>query len=156
MSASSLTPLCVLVVVQVGASSLQQRLEAAFFSQQPHLHRCAELVLQATLRNATALCLAQCVPPVEDEMGTSLLTASASSGSDPSATADVLATAEEKLGRLVRALCQSTYKSRIGEALTLLAQPAADPAVVDMAARLTLRHALEDSIGRYGRYRASR
>lgn len=44
-------------------TGLLSRLEAAYFQQHPHLHRCTELVLQATLKNGRALARDRCVAP---------------------------------------------------------------------------------------------
>ena len=44
-------------------TGLLSRLEAAFFQQHPHLHRCTELALQATLKNGLALARDRCVAP---------------------------------------------------------------------------------------------
>lgn len=44
-------------------TGLMSRLEAAFFQQHPHLHRCTELALQATLKNGLALARERCVAP---------------------------------------------------------------------------------------------
>jgi hypothetical protein len=66
---------------------------------------------------------------------------------DPSLLADKLTMAEEQLALDTRVFLRKLYPERIPAALDLLVCPAADPAVAQMAASLTVQHALQDGIG---------
>lgn len=127
---------------------LLQRLESCFFSQHPHVHRSAELVLQASLRNARALALSACCDPLASKTLADLFPSTSSLPvEDPSILADKLALAEEGLAAETRGFLKRLYPERIPAALELLVCPAADPAVAQMAGSLTVQHALKDGIG---------
>jgi hypothetical protein len=123
-------------------SSLRERLEATFFRQHPQVQRAAEFTLQSVMRNGLAMALSSCVEPaVQQTEGAAL--------NDACAFALATQEAAQAAAGHARRLIVELYEQRVPACLELLSAPAVHPSVIDMAAQLTIQHALNEGIGEW-------